>query len=67
MNDSEFVSMLMEKQGIHLELSRAQFMTGSTGLFSLLLAFRAEIFKKDVSGYIPTDDLDFRKGGGEKS
>jgi len=66
MNDSEFARMLMEKQGIHLESSRAQFMTGPTGLFNLLLALRSEIFKKDVSGYIPTDDLDFRERGGGK-
>ena len=65
MNDYEFVRMFMEKQGIHLEPTRAQFMTGPTGLFNLLLALKSEIFKKDVSGYIPPDDLDFRGEGGK--
>jgi hypothetical protein len=65
MDDSEFVRMLMEKQGIHLEASRAEFMTGPNGLVNLLMAIRSELFKKDVSGYTPNDDLDFRRGGGE--
>jgi hypothetical protein len=55
----------MEKQGIHLEASRAEFMTGPNGLVNLLMAIRSELFKKDVSGYTPNDDLDFRRGGGE--
>jgi hypothetical protein len=63
MNNGDFVRMLMEKHGIHLEPSRAEFMTGPTGLFNLLVAIRTEIFKRDVSGFTPNDDLDFSRGG----
>ena len=65
MNDTEFVRLWMEKQGIPLQASRAESLAGPTGFLNLLLALRSEIFKKDVSGYIPPDDLSFR-GRGEK-
>ena len=66
MNNGEMVRMLMETHGIHLEPNRAEFMTGPNGLFNLLVAIRAELFKRDVSGYAPNDDLDFRGGGGKQ-
>lgn len=61
MNHIEFVMMTLEKQGIPLELRRAEFMTGPDGQFNLLLAIRSDLFNRNASGYTPTDDLDFRK------
>ncbi len=66
MNESDFVRIWMEKQGIPLQTTRAELLVGPTGILNLLLALRSEIFKKDVSGYTPSDDLTFSRGG-EKS
>lgn len=61
MNQIEFVMMTLEKQGIPLELRRAEFMTGPEGQYNLLLAIRQDLFNRDVVGYAPNNDFDFRK------
>jgi hypothetical protein len=61
MDDIDFVTKWMEKQGLSFGAERAGFMMRPEGRYQLLLALRREIFKKDVSGYTPAPDLNFRE------
>jgi hypothetical protein len=61
MNHIEFIMMTLEKQGIPLELHRAEVMTGPDGHYNLLLAIRQDLFNRSISTQTPNVDLDFRK------
>ncbi len=61
MNDIDLIRMWMERQGLPMEADRAEFMTRPEGRYPLLLALRTEILKRDVSGFTPPHDLDFRE------
>ncbi len=61
MQDVDFIKMWMERQGIPLGTERAEFMMRPEGRFSMFMALREEIMKRDVTGYIPAQDLDFRE------
>ena len=61
MSDSEFVMQMARVQGVSLLPDWVEAFVAPGGLYDLLGAIRGDIFARNVAGWVPRPDFDFRQ------